>query len=44
VTYNYFAEAGVGLATDSFDALASAEKSRLNEGQQKPAAVEPTTP
>jgi len=44
VTYNYFAEAGVGLATDTFDALASNEKSRLNVGTQKPAVVESTAP
>ncbi|TFG81304.1 MAG: potassium transporter KefC, partial [Chromatiales bacterium] len=44
VTYNYFAEAGVGLATDTFEALAPDSKSRLNKRPQKPAAVEPTAP
>ena len=44
VTYNYFAEAGVGLATDSFSALAPDSDSRLNKSPQDPAAVEPTTP
>jgi predicted Kef-type K+ transport protein len=42
VTYNYFAEAGVGLATDTFEALAPDSKYRLNKRPQKPAAVEPT--
>jgi Trk K+ transport system NAD-binding subunit len=44
VTYNYFAEAGVGLATDTFDALAPDSKSRLNKRRQEPAPVEPTPP
>lgn len=35
VTYNYFAEAGVGLAVDTFEALAPEVESRLNK-QAKP--------
>jgi predicted Kef-type K+ transport protein len=44
VTYNYFAEAGVGLATDTFNALAPGGDSRPNRRPRKPAAVEPTAP
>lgn len=32
IAYNYFAEAGVGLASDTFEALAPTVKSRPNTG------------
>lgn len=44
VTYNYFAEAGVGLATDTFDALATGRKSRPNIQPQDPAPVDKPAP
>jgi hypothetical protein len=44
VTYNYFAEAGVGLANDTFEALAPEGKSRLNMPPQKPAPAKPPAP
>jgi hypothetical protein len=44
VTYNYFAEAGVGLAADTFDALAPVGNSRPNKRRQKPEPGEPAPP
>lgn len=44
VTYNYFAEAGVGLANDTFEALAPEGKSRLNKPPHKTAPVESPAP
>lgn len=44
VIYNYFAEAGVGLAADTFDALAPVGDSRLNKRRHKPAPVESAPP
>ncbi len=44
VAYNYFAEAGVGLAADTFEALAPETKSRLNKKMQTPTPVEPKLP
>jgi predicted Kef-type K+ transport protein len=44
VTYNYFAGAGVGLAADTFEALAPEGKSRLNKQPQPATPVKPIIP
>jgi hypothetical protein len=44
VTYNYFAEAGVGLAADTFEALAPDGESRLNKRPQPITTVKTITP
>ncbi len=44
VTYNYFSEAGVGLAADTFEALAPDGKSRLNKQPQPGTPVKPKLP
>jgi hypothetical protein len=44
VTYNYFAEAGVGLAADTFAALAPGCESRLNKQPRPTTPVKTMTP
>ncbi len=44
VTYNYFAEAGVGLAADTFAALAPDDESRLNKQPRPTTPVKTITP
>lgn len=44
VTYNYFAEAGVGLAADTFEALAPGGESRLNKQPPLTPPAKPTVP
>ena len=44
VAYNYFSEAGVGLAADTFEALAPEGKSRLNKRPQPATPGEPKLP
>ncbi|MEO7387586.1 MAG: cation:proton antiporter family protein [Gammaproteobacteria bacterium] len=44
VAYNYFTEAGVGLAADTFDALAPDGESRPNMASQPAAPAKPTLP
>lgn len=44
VAYNYFAEAGVGLAVDTFEALAPEGESRLNKQPQPANPAKPNVP
>ncbi|MEQ1800748.1 MAG: cation:proton antiporter family protein [Gammaproteobacteria bacterium] len=44
VTYNYFAEAGVGLAADTFEALAPDGESRPNKQPHPARPARPTAP
>jgi len=44
ITYNYFAEAGVGLAADTFEALAPDDDSRPNKQPRPATPASPTVP
>jgi hypothetical protein len=44
ITYNYFAEAGVGLAADTFEALAPDGESRPNKHPLPARPANPTLP
>ena len=44
ITYNYFAEAGVGLAADTFEALAPGGESRPNRKPRPATPAEPPVP
>ncbi|MEO8444276.1 MAG: cation:proton antiporter [Gammaproteobacteria bacterium] len=44
VTYNYFSEAGVGLATDTFEKLAPEGDSRLNKRPKPATPAKPIVP
>ncbi|MBL8200377.1 MAG: cation:proton antiporter [Chromatiales bacterium] len=44
ITYNYFAEAGVGLAADTFEALAPGGESRPNRQPRPATPAKPTIP